>query len=159
MASKFALSGALVALLSLTACPGTIDDPAAFETEAGADAGASCADVPHAVFEPRCGLSGCHGASMPAANLDLVSPDVYSRLVGKNASGGPGVLIDPGRSPEKSVLYLKLTPMPPFGSQMPFASTKLDAAALACVSSWIASGGSIDGGTPPATATDTRGGL
>jgi hypothetical protein len=147
MSSRSARCGALVALVSLTACPGTIDDPAAFELEAGADGGTNCADVPVAVFEPRCGSSGCHGASTPAAQLDLVSPDLYSRLVGKNASTGPGVLIDPGHSPEKSVLYLKLTSMPPFGSQMPFTGAKLDATALACVSNWITSGGSIDGGT------------
>jgi hypothetical protein len=87
-----------------------------------------------------------------------VSPNVYARLVGKNASGGPGVLIDPGHDPEKSVLYLKLTPTPPFGSQMPLTGAKLDATTLACVSTWIASGGSIDGGAPlPTTDSGEEG--
>jgi len=75
-----------------------------------------------------------------------------ARLAGKAATGGPGVLVDPGGDPSKSVLYLKLTSSPPFGSQMPLTGTKLDATTLACVATWIATRGSIDGGAP---ATDS----
>jgi hypothetical protein len=163
-----------LALLSLVACPGTLDDPARFEqaaseSEAGAqDAAAPCDDIPSSVLAPRCGLSSCHDSSGTAAGLDLVSPNVFGRLVGKNASGGPGVLIDPGGSPQKSVLYLKLLPSPPFGAQMPFAGDKLDAATLACVAAWIASGGAgsagdaaavSDANATPASPTTSDGGM
>jgi hypothetical protein len=70
-------------------------------------------------------------------SLDLESPDPYGRLVGQMAHGGPGVIIDPRGDPQKSILYLKLEPFPPFGSQMPLAGAKLDDASLACVASWI----------------------
>jgi hypothetical protein len=135
-----------LATLGLMGCPGTFDI-AAFEAAeiADTDAAPSCVDVPVAVFQQRCGLSGCHLATMPAANLDLVSAGVYARLSGRAAAGGPGVLIDPGGEPQKSVLYLKLTNSPPFGSQMPLTGTKLDAATLACVASWISTGGGAIG--------------
>jgi hypothetical protein len=138
-----------LAALALTGCPGTLNDRAAFEVEGGTEAGSTCADAPAVVFAPRCGLSTCHSASMSAAGLDLVSPDVYQRLVGKAPSGGPGLLIDPGGSPQKSVLYLKVTSSPPFGSQMPLTGTKLDATTLGCVASWIEARGSVDGSAPP----------
>jgi hypothetical protein len=136
--------GFFLGLLGLAGCPGTLNDPAAFEVEASS----SCDDVPDVVFTPRCALSGCHTASMSAGSLDLASPDVYARLVGQPATGGPGVLIDPGGDPANSVLYLKLTPSPPFGSQMPLTGTKLDATTLACVANWITTRGSIDGSAP-----------
>jgi hypothetical protein len=145
-------SAALVALLSLSGCPGTLNDPAAFELEASAQNSTNCDDVPDVVFAPHCGLSACHTPTTLAGNLDLVSKDVYSRLVGKNASGGPGILINPSRQPAESVVYLKLTPHPPFGSQMPLTGAKLDATTLACVANWIATGGSIDGSAPPPQA-------
>jgi hypothetical protein len=148
---RLRLVAAGLAALALAGCPGTLNDRAAFEVEGGAEAGSTCDDVPAVVLAPRCGLSTCHSATMPAASLDLVSPDVYARLVGKAPSGGAGLLIDPGGDPQKSVLYLKLTSSPPFGSQMPLTGTKLDATTLACIASWIESRGSIDGSAPPNT--------
>ena len=141
-----------LALLGLAGCPGTLADREAFEAamieagtlEAGAvtgddtDASFQCPDVPSGILAARCGLSGCHG-STPAAGLDLVSPDVHARLTGKAANGGPGVLVDPGGDPDASVLYLKLTASPPFGSRMPLAGDPLDDATLACVAAWIPS--------------------
>lgn len=157
----------LVAALSLpavAACAGTLTDREAYELaleEAGVpDAGAGdaaaaaegsggptsggCPDVPTGVLQARCGLSGCHGDS-PAAGLDLVSPDVRARLLGHPASGGPGVLIDPAGNADASVLYLKLTPSPPFGARMPLVGGTLDDPTMACVAAWIAGPS-----TPPA---------
>jgi hypothetical protein len=148
---------AALSVLATAACAGTLADREAFELaleEAGVpDAGASdasppaegsggqasggCPDVPTGVLQPRCGLSGCHGDN-PAAGLDLVSPDVRARLLGHPASGGPGVLIDPAGSADASVLYLKLTPSPPFGARMPLVGGMLDDATMACVAAWIA---------------------
>jgi mono/diheme cytochrome c family protein len=62
-------------------------------------------------------------------------------------------LIDPGGNPDASVLYLKLTPMPPFGLQMPEIGNKLDEAQLACVAAWIMAAAS----TPAAAATSDAG--
>ena len=40
--------------------------------------------------------------------------------------------------PEASLLYAKLAPNPPCGSQMPLAALQLSDAEAACVSEWIA---------------------
>jgi hypothetical protein len=160
---------ALAAILGLTAdCPGTLDDPGAFLDAAhdaagpAADAGVpedpSCPDVPQSVFLPNCTSAGCHNAQSKIQGLDLQSPDVASRLVGVPATEGPGLLIDPS-APQSSVLYLKLTPMPPFGARMPLAGM-IDDATIACVLAWVTeqanragdsdAGGDPDGGLPEA---------
>lgn len=138
------------ALLALAGCPGSLNDPGSYDLEAGADVTPACGDVPSTVFAPRCTLSVCHGAATPAAGLDLSSPDVYARLAGKVASGGPGMLVDPSGNPTTSVLYLKLTSKPPFGAQMPLTGAKLDPASLACVASWITSQGAACDAAAPA---------
>ena len=140
------------ASMGLTGCPGTLADPGRFE-DSGATMDAGCPNVVSTVFTPRCALSGCHTAADRAGQLDLQSPDLYPRLVGVPASGGPGFLIDANGNPNDSVLYLKLTPNPPFGSQMPLVGAKLDPTTLACVASWIKSGSGADGGTKGADAT------
>jgi hypothetical protein len=78
------------------------------------------------------------------------------RLVGKAAVGGSGMLIDPGGSPDKSVLYLKLTPNPPFGAQMPFVGNKLDTTTIGCVAAWIET--LADGGAPSSDSDSGEGG-
>jgi hypothetical protein len=60
------------------------------------------------------------------------------RLSGKEAAGGPGVLIDP-TTPAASVLYTKLTATPPFGARMPLVGAPLGDGDIACVLSWIES--------------------
>jgi hypothetical protein len=62
------------------------------------------------------------------------------------------MLIDPDGNPEDSILYLKLTPNPPFGSQMPLVGEKLDPTTLACVGEWIMTEGRhVDAGGADAT--------
>lgn len=87
---------------------------------------------------------------MPAAGLDLASPGQGARMIDKPATGGPGLLIDPV-FPEKSVLLLKVSATPPFGSRMPLAGTPLDAPTIQCLTDWAAAqippppdGGSAD---------------
>src|SRR5262249_32624914 len=97
-----------------------------------------CVDVPTGIFAVRCANAGCHGTSMPAMppNLDLVSPGVEARLVGKpSGEGCPGVLVDP-IEPEESILYKKLKKTY-CGSQMPWMGEKLNDTELACVRAWI----------------------
>jgi hypothetical protein len=136
-------SAAIALALLVAGCPGTLEDPARFDGEfGGADGGggaSGCPDIPM-LFATTCALASCHAASNPANGLDLASPNVYERLSGKAATGGPGLLVDPA-NPSDSVLYTKLTPTPPFGSRMPFGGTPLDDATVACVLRWIEASG------------------
>ncbi len=145
-------------LLSLAACPGTLDDIARFR-DAGGDAPV-CADVETGLFAHTCATAGCHAAVEPTVGLDLASPGVRARLTGHPASGGSALLIDPAH-PEMSALYTKLTANPPFGSRMPLSGA-LDDATIACVLAWIeeAPAGSTTGSpdaspdTAPTTTPD-----
>jgi hypothetical protein len=140
-------------------CAGTLDDPARFLTSDGGsaadvDAG-SCPDIPSTVFSKTCATAGCHTTADLIQGLDLESPLVASRLVGICARGG-GLLVDPS-NPAQSVLYLKLTIAPPFGSRMPLGKPPLDDATLACVLNWISAqtglaGDCTDGGAAPDSA-------
>ena len=139
-----ALPPALVlalALALLAGCPGSLEDPGRFE--AGVGGAAVCPDIP-TLFTQSCAISGCHTATSPAGALDLASADVFTRLSGMKASGGPGVLIDPS-SPADSVLYTKLTATPPFLSRMPLTGGALDPATVSCVLAWIEAGGQSTG--------------
>jgi hypothetical protein len=152
---RFGFVGACVLVLGSAACAGTLDDPARFDTQALsdsglADGGAACPDVP-ALFAQACSGAGCHGPTDPIQGLDLQSSDLASRLVNVHAMGG-GLLIDPA-NPNKSVIYTKLIPTPPFGARMPSGKPALDDATVACVLSWVsAQSGSLasnDGGGQP----------
>ena len=151
-----ALAGALS---PLAGCPGQLDNKAEFEAyaEAHGDAGASdgmntagtspgsagtstsgtCGDVVARIFVPSCGGTGCHSATAPQQDLDLVSPGVAARVVGTPAKACLQTLADPAR-PEQSLLYQKLAVKPPCGAQMPLARPALSSADVACVLSWIA---------------------
>lgn len=113
----------------------------------GTGGGSGCGDIPGTLLLPSCGPVGCHGGAKPASKLDLASPGVAARLVGKPGFGCGGNLADPA-SPETSLLYLKIaTPVPACGGRMPLGVDPLDAATIACVAAWI---GSLqpDGGAP-----------
>jgi hypothetical protein len=134
-----------------TGNPASADGSAAPGPDA-AEAATACPDIPTAVLAPQCGTTpGCHRSPTPAANLDLASPGVATRLVGVAATGSSGTLADPTH-PDASILYKRVTaatsPMPPTGA--------LDSATAACILSWIAglqAGGTADAGAPP---TDAR---
>jgi hypothetical protein len=158
-----AVAGGVLLAGSTLSCAGTLEDPERFAIggsptlPAAVDGSSSvqrgsdpaCEATVVALFPARCAAAGCHSAMDKTAGLDLQSPDVRARLTGAAATGGPGILLDPGGDPEKSILYLKLTPMPPFGAQMPLTGAKLDETALACVAQWISTpGGDADAGSP-----------
>lgn len=151
---------ALVGTLSLLAgCPGELANKAEFEAYAAAhgDAGApammneagtssgtagsagngACGDVVTRIFVPTCGGTGCHSAMAPQQGLDLVSPDVASRVVGKLSNQCLQVLVDP-QNPEQSLMYQKLMTKPACGAQMPLARPALSSTDVACVRDWIA---------------------
>ncbi len=130
------------ALTMVAACAGTLEDADRFQ-EGGAPVSApgatepppACPDVPREVFLPSCAGAGCHSAKDSVASLDLESPDVASRVRGKRAVAGPGLLLDPA-DPEASLLYRKMTSPPPFGGTMP--STPLAPQVVDCVRKWTA---------------------
>jgi hypothetical protein len=127
---RVALFLGLAALLA--GCPGTLDDPARFETD-----GSACPDMP-TFFTETCALAGCHSAQSMTAGLDLASPNVFQRLSGKRVSGGggTGLLIDPS-NPVGSVLYTKVTATPPYPNRMPASGGPLSDDEIACVLTWI----------------------
>jgi hypothetical protein len=143
------------ALCLLAGCPGKLSNKAELDAYAAAqgDAGAptagtssatagtsgsgACGDVVTRIFAPSCGGTGCHSAMAPQQGLDLVSPDVRSRVVGVSAKVCLQVLADP-QNPEQSLLYKKLLTKPPCGAQMPLARPALSGADAACVLAWIA---------------------
>jgi hypothetical protein len=138
---------AIGALSLLAGCPGTLADKELYEAaldgatsradgSTGGDAG-PCGDVVARIFAPSCGGSGCHGASAPQQDLDLVSPGLSSRVVGVTGKGCAVTLADPA-DPEGSLIYQKLSPAPPCGSPMPLARPPLSRADAACVLAWIA---------------------
>jgi hypothetical protein len=101
---------------------------------AGNDA---CGDVVERIFVPSCAGTGCHSDTSPQQDLDLVSPDVKSRVVGVPGKQCLQVLVDP-QNPEQSLLYQKLLVRPDCGAQMPLARPPLSNAEVACVLAWIA---------------------
>lgn len=116
--------------------------PAVAGSDAGTDADAGpdlgpCGDVVARIFVPSCGGTGCHGATGPQQDLDLVSPGVAGRVVGVLGIGCSAVLADPA-NPEASLIYQKLSPTPPCGSPMPLARPALSDDDVACVLTWIA---------------------
>lgn len=128
--------------LFLLGCPGSLDDIESFRVDAGAGDGApSCADV-EATFASTCAVAGCHSTAEMSGSLDLQSPDIRGRLRGKKASGGAPLLIDPA-APDKSALYTKLLPMPPFGTRMPLGRKPLDDATARCVLLWVGGSGTV----------------
>jgi hypothetical protein len=167
MTRGFAIApGCFLALCAASAgCPGTLEDPERFLAAdggliaqgqpadeggiSGEGGGSNCPDVPQ-TLSTTCTGAGCHNAMDKAQGLDLQSPNLASRLVGVQATEGPGLLIDPS-NPSASVLYLKVTGSPPFGSRMPQGRAPLDDATIACVLAWVTqqvspSGSSNDGG-------------
>lgn len=122
---------ALLFLLVLPGCPGSLEDPDRFKD------GGACSDVP-ALLAQKCGTSGCHASENPSNGLDLASADPMGRLSGKSAQGGSGLLIDPS-SPDQSVLYTKLAESPPFGGRMP-PGAPFDDATAACILSFLEDG-------------------
>ena len=129
--------------LALAACAGPLEDPGRFANLGPApDAGTvtppsdgGCDPVAD-LFPLSCATSACHSAQSQQGNLDLQSSGLPARLVGKQAYGGPGLLID-STNPDQSVLYLKVTDTPPFQFQMPLGAPPLSAADMACLQAWV----------------------
>lgn len=98
------------------------------------------------LFEERCGTVACHAAS--SMFLDLVSPNVEQRLIGKASTtaeckdDGVYVSSDGG----DSLLLKKLEEQPPCGSKMPLVGGDLTDADITCVEDWVKSVSDANGG-------------
>jgi len=126
---------------ALAACAGALDHPERFTNLGTPDAGQVSAsdggcDPVGQMFPLNCSTSACHSAQSQQANLDLESPGLPARLVGKPAHGGPGLLID-AANPGQSVMVLKVLDPPPFEFQMPLGAPPLSPEDVACLQAWV----------------------
>ncbi|MDP9152422.1 MAG: hypothetical protein M3O36_21055 [Myxococcota bacterium] len=143
-----------ICLVTLSACAGTLDNPAAFTTGLEGGSGGACGDVPATLLAPTCGVPGCHSPPTNQSALGLASVGVGSRLVDHQAIGGPGSLID-SQNPDQSVILAKVRPNPLFGAAMPLGKPPLTPEQLQCLQAWVvaqARAGGVDagnGGTLP----------
>ena len=90
------------------------------------------------IFKKPCGSSGCHDSS--SAVLDLISPNVASRLVNKPSSNtqlckGRTLISTSG----DSLLIDKISDDPPCGSPMPLSGTPLTDDQRTCLTDWVSS--------------------
>jgi hypothetical protein len=142
-----AKTGLLAILLGVaTGCAGALEDPSRFDylfqdgglnsQGEGGNPGSGTCDPVTQIFPMTCATAPCHSAAAMQNHLDLQSPGLPERLVGKQAFGGPGLLIDP-MNPDDSVLYLKVTSTPPFGFQMPLVGGPLSQDQVECIKTWV----------------------
>jgi hypothetical protein len=91
------------------------------------------------IFNASC--VGCHGASSPAAGLNLSAGAAYAALVGKPSTKCASYQLVQAGAPSSSYLVFKLQGSGPCfkGSQMP-TGTPLPAAQIQLISNWILQG-------------------
>jgi hypothetical protein len=122
-----------LALLALTACPGSIDDPSVF-------AEVDCPTFMDRYLAETCGAS-CHNSVRKEGDLDLQTKPLAPRLVGapgSQAGCDASAILDVDQ-PEQSLLYLKLSEdLPPCGDPMPLVGRRLAPGELECLLDWIA---------------------
>lgn len=134
---------------ALSGCPGVL--PAEF---VDGDGGVIPPRDAAMVLAVTCGTAGCHDASPQAqGGLDLISPDVESRVVDVNAVGigcESDVLVVPG-DPDGSYLLDKVLDVPGIcGLPMPFVGVIADSD-VQILRQWIidlagSAGATLDGG-------------
>jgi hypothetical protein len=113
--------------------------------DGGLDAGTHDAGPPDAgcnpvtlFFGPTCATGLCHSADIQQASLDLASPGMPGRLVGKASNGYPGLLLIDPAHPDNSLMFTKTTANPPGnGFQMPLALDPLTDVEAACLLEWV----------------------
>ena len=127
-------------------CAGSLSNPEDF-----ADAGTGTKTV-ETVFVESCGQTGCHDAPRPPQHtLDLVSPDIESRVVGVNAIaiGCEDEILVVAGDPESSYLLDKILfdSLDICGVQMPVIGL-LSESDIDIIEEWIIDLGGSGGGTP-----------
>ena len=139
------LTFGLCSILVFAGCAGSLSNPEDF-----IDGGTSPKSA-EMVLADSCGTVGCHDDSpQPEAGLDLLSPNVESRVVGVNATGvgcESEILVVAG-GPDGSYLLDKVLNTPGIcGLSMPVVGT-LSASEIEILRQWIIDLGGSGGGTP-----------
>jgi len=104
----------------------------------------TCADeamVRARVFEVHCADSDCHDADRPRAGLDLVSPGIRSRVVGRRSvhdACGSREIVVPGLAPASFLLDKVLGTEGECGDPMPL-DANLTLEERRCLVEWIES--------------------
>jgi hypothetical protein len=97
---------------------------------------ATATEISTKILTPKCGM--CHGAKMPIANLDLVSPGAKARLLNiasRACTGKTLIVSDPDVGGH---FFDKLNgPVAGCGGQMPFGGMALSAVEIKCLKDWI----------------------
>ena len=137
-------AGLCAAAVLLTACQGSLSNPDEF-----GDGGVAIKDA-DTILAESCGTTGCHDATSQAQEgLDLLSPNVESRVVDVNAAGEgctDQILVVAG-DPDSSYLMNKILNTPGIcGTQMPVVGI-LPANEIEVLRQWIVDLGSSSGGT------------
>jgi hypothetical protein len=134
---KFLIIGISISILFVACEDKIVTDPDPIPTPSGMSAKLS--DIQVKVFNVSCALSGCHGGSSVAANLNLTSGNSYNQLVNVSSLENPSLKrVLPGSSAQ-SLLIRKLegngtSLMPPSG--------KLSKEIIDSVKAWIDKGAS-----------------
>ena len=150
----------VLSLAGLTGCVGSIDNADQFGPAPECRINLDVEDL----FRQRCGTGTCHGneTADPAAELDLVSPDVGPRIVGTMSTQCEGRMrINPAR-PDDSFLLEKMEgPREGCGDRMPLVGF-LDQAEIACVRDWVREQARLasvrDAGVPDVGTAEADGG-
>ena len=132
-------------MLVISGCPGSLSNPDDF-----IDGGVVEKDA-EMILAESCGTSGCHDATPQAqAGLDLISPNVESRVVDVNAVGlgcENSILVVAG-DPDASYLLDKVLDLPSIcGLEMPLVGT-LPPNEIAVLREWIIDLGGSGAGVP-----------
>mgnify|MGYP002885729487 CR=1 FL=1 len=104
-------------------------------------------NIREGILSSGCNYSSCHAGGTSAANLDLTTADLHSRLVDVSSVAQPDmVLVKPG-SPDESWLYQLVSKCVPSASDgstsahMPLNSpTLMDPGLVATIRDWISAG-------------------
>ncbi len=129
---KFLLIVTTISVLFVACEDKIVTDPEPNPTPSGMSAKLS--DIQVKVFNVSCAISGCHGGSVVAANLNLTSGNSYSQLVNVNSLENPSLKRVLPNSSAQSLLIRKLegngtSLMPPSG--------KLSKEIIDSVKAWI----------------------
>ncbi|WP_437593194.1 hypothetical protein [Sorangium sp. So ce1000] len=102
-------------------------------TTGGGDVG--CAEAQALVMQ-KCAFGGCHDSGSKQAGVDL-STGWETRVAGQASTcGGTSTVLVPG-DPDASLIYRKIMPNPPCGSQMPLGPALSDEE-ITCLHDYIA---------------------
>jgi hypothetical protein len=110
----------------------------------GGDAdGVGFAEDVQPIFDTRCAFGGCHGATVPAAELDLTEGESRENLLRASVQNPEVDLVTPG-NPTNSYLVTKLTGNGVAGERMPKGTDPLSDAELEVIRKWISYGAADD---------------